>query len=105
MSKSPGYSKYNALLDSENSETESDIKKPGIYSLSNNAHYQEKSALIQLHKETNVLMQLQKEEEQQIIERARVEAVKKITDDEIKEECAESGFFNLLLSYLFHKFK
>ena len=44
MSKSPGYSKYNALLDSENSETESDIKKLGIFSLSNNARYQETSA-------------------------------------------------------------
>ena len=41
MSKSPGYSKNNALLDSENSETESDTNKPGIFSLSNNQCYQE----------------------------------------------------------------
>ncbi len=82
MSKSPGYSKYNALLDSENSETESDIKKPGIFSLSNNACYQE----------TRSLTQLQKGEQQQIIERAKGEAIKKISDGEIKAECAESGF-------------
>jgi hypothetical protein len=98
MSKSPGYSKYNALLDSENSETESDTNKPGIFSLSNNQCYQETSALTQL----------QKEEEHKIIEHGKEEAIKKITDEEIKSQCAESGFliyFCFQLNFISKKFQ